>query len=86
MVLIAKKPTARRAAKRSLPILIERDEDGFVVAECPLFRGCYSQGKTVDEALANVRQVIELVLEEPDNRARLADYQPAERRLYSLTM
>ena len=32
-----------------LPILIEKDEDGFYVVECPIFSGCYSQGKTIDE-------------------------------------
>jgi predicted RNase H-like HicB family nuclease len=27
-----------------LPILIEKDEDGFYAVECPVFSGCYSQG------------------------------------------
>jgi len=36
-----------------LPILIEKDEDGFYLAECPLFSGCYTQGKSIDEALRN---------------------------------
>ncbi len=83
--LLAKKSDRRSTAKH-LPIFIERDEDGFVVAECPLFRGCYSQGKTVDEALANIREVIGLVLEEPENRARLSAYQPGESGVYSLTV
>ena len=34
-----------------LPILIEKDEDGFYVAECPVFRGCYTQGKTMGKGL-----------------------------------
>lgn len=33
------------------------------MAECPLIRGCISQGKTHDEALANIREAIELCLE-----------------------
>jgi len=45
-----------------LPILIEKDEDGFYVVECPVFSGCYSQGKTIDEALKNIREVIDLCL------------------------
>lgn len=59
---------------KSVPIIIELDEDGFYVAECPLLSGCYSQGKTIDEALRNIQEVISLVLEEPENRQRLADY------------
>lgn len=45
-----------------LPIVIEKDEDGFYVVECPVFSGCYSQGKTIDEALNNIREVIDLCL------------------------
>ena len=61
-----------------LPIVIERDEDGFYVVECPLFSGCYTQGKTLDEAMTNIRDVIGLCLEEKDNQARLKDYHPKE--------
>ena len=41
-----------------LPILIEKDEDGFYVVECPVFSGCYTQGETMEEALKNIREVI----------------------------
>jgi antitoxin HicB len=37
-------------------ILIEPDEDGVFVAECPTLPGCVSQGKTRDEAVANIRR------------------------------
>ena len=47
-----------------LPIVIERDESGFYVVECPLFSGCYTQGKTLDEAMANIRDVIALCQED----------------------
>ena len=50
--------------KVHLPVLVEKDEDGFFVVECPLLQGCYTQGKTIDEALKNIREVIELCLEE----------------------
>ena len=42
---------------------LERDEDGFIVAECPSLPGCLSQGKTRDEALANIKDAIEGYLE-----------------------
>ncbi|MEA1965978.1 MAG: type II toxin-antitoxin system HicB family antitoxin [Euryarchaeota archaeon] len=50
--------------KVQLPVLVEKDEDGFFVVECPILRGCYTQGKTIDEALKNIHEVIELCLEE----------------------
>jgi len=50
--------------KVHLPVLVEKGEDGFFVVECPILRGCYTQGKTIDEALKNIHEVIELCLEE----------------------
>ena len=39
-------------------VLIEPDEDGVFVAECPVLPGCVSQGKTRAEAVANIRDAI----------------------------
>ena len=39
-------------------ILIEQDEDGMFVAECPALPGCISQGKTRKEAIANIKDAI----------------------------
>ena len=50
--------------KLHLPILIEQDEDGYYIVSCPLFKGCHSYGKTVTEAMENIREVIEMCLEE----------------------
>jgi len=46
------------------PVIVEKDEDNFYVAECPLFEGCYTQGRTIEEALENIKEVIELCIEE----------------------
>jgi len=50
--------------KLHLPIIIEMDEDEYYIVSCPLFRGCHSYGETIDEALENIREVIEMCLEE----------------------
>ena len=42
---------------------LDRDETGMIVAECPAIPGCISQGRTEDEALANIREAIEACLE-----------------------
>ncbi|MDP2806832.1 MAG: type II toxin-antitoxin system HicB family antitoxin [bacterium] len=47
-----------------LPIIIEMDEDGCYIVSCPSFKGCHSYGKTIDEALKNIREVIDICLEE----------------------
>jgi len=49
-------------------VLLEPDASGGYVAVCPALPGCYSQGDTVAEAMANIKEAIELCLE--DMRAR----------------
>ena len=44
-------------------VLLYPGEDGFIVAEVPSLPGCVSQGKTREEALANVREAITLHVE-----------------------
>ncbi len=55
--------------QRDFYVIIERDEDGFFVGEVPQLRACYSQGRTLDELMANIREVIELSLEEQADEA-----------------
>ena len=43
-------------------VTLERDEDDYIVAECPSLPGCVSQGRTVDEALANIEEAIRGIL------------------------
>lgn len=52
--------------KRDFYVVIERDEDGYFVGEVPQLKGCYSQGETLDELMKNIREVIELCLEEDE--------------------
>jgi len=44
-------------------VTITRDEDGVYVAECPSIPGCVSQGKTEEEAQANIQDAIKECLE-----------------------
>jgi len=78
----------KRKAKynRKLPLLIERGQDNMYVVECPLFSGCYTQGKTIDEAIANIKEVIELILEEKGAQKILRNYNPQEVSLHTITM
>ena len=43
-------------------IVMVESEEGFAVS-CPALPGCHSQGATHDEALANIREAIQLWLE-----------------------
>ena len=54
---------------RDFKVFLEPDEEygGYVVV-CPSIPGCYSQGPTVEEALANIREAIELCLDVMEER------------------
>lgn len=75
-----------KLSPRSIPVLVEKDEDGLYVVECPVFSGCYSQGKTVKEALKNIGEVIKLCLEEKENRDLISGYQPKELTLHTISV
>ena len=48
---------------KKFDILLERDSDGGFVVSVPALPGCYSQGDTLKEATANIKEAIELYLE-----------------------
>ena len=54
-----------------IAVVIERDGDGFF-AFSPELPGCHSQGDTFEEALANIREAVELYLETLDEEERHA--------------
>jgi len=44
-------------------VVVERDEDGMYIVECPSVPGCVSQGKTEEEAIENIKEAIKACLE-----------------------
>lgn len=52
-------------------VLLEKEEEGGYHAFCPILKGCHSQGETVEEAIENITEAIELYLE-----SLIADNQP----------
>jgi len=63
------KPTRRngRAVEKTprryaFTVIVEKDEDGYF-ASCPALQGCYTDGETYEEALANIAETIQLHVE-----------------------
>ena len=44
-------------------VVIEKDEDGYY-ASCPDLQGCYTQGDSFEEAVANIKDAIKLHIQE----------------------
>lgn len=53
--------------KRKFTVLIEQDEEGYLVASVPALHGCHTQAKSLDTLMKRVREVIALCLEEEKN-------------------
>jgi predicted RNase H-like HicB family nuclease len=49
--------------KREFSVVIERDEDGYLVASVPSLPGCYTQAKSQDKLMERIREAIALALE-----------------------
>jgi len=62
-----------------LPVIVEKDDDGYFVY-CPRLQGCYTQGGTYEEAIANIKDAIRLHIED-----RVASKEPLPTVELSLT-
>ena len=57
--------------KRYFTVVIEKDEESdMYVGEVPELSGCHTHGKTIDELMKNIREVIELCLGTEKEEAR----------------
>jgi predicted RNase H-like HicB family nuclease len=61
---------------RTFQVIVEQDEEGYFVAECPSLKACYTQGKTYEEVVENIKDVIALCLEEYKSNKRRIPRQP----------
>jgi predicted RNase H-like HicB family nuclease len=71
--------------RRQFPIIVEPDRDGVFLVECPVLQGCRSYGNTMNEALENIRETIELCLEDEtdipeENTVRFGENRVRERK------
>ena len=66
--------------KLRFPVIVEVDEDGYYIVSCPLFKGCHTYGETIEKAMDNIREVIEMCLEEEgiDRAVKFMGYREVE--------
>ena len=55
-------------------VIIEQDEDGVYIARVPEIRGCYTQGKTLQEVLERIKEAIEVCLESDKEEINLMKF------------
>ena len=67
---------------RNFSIIIEQDAYGFV-AECLDLQGCYTQGKTYEEVVRNIKDAIKLHIADRTNKKEKIDLK--DERSFSLS-
>jgi predicted RNase H-like HicB family nuclease len=65
-------------------VILEHGEDSYIIAHCPALKGCWSQGKTEEEALANIKEAIEVWLEVEGEKT--ISQLPAEAKIYQVAV
>jgi len=58
------KNSVERHTVKDCQIVIKKDEAGSYIATCPTLKGCHTYGATLEEALDNIEECIELCQEE----------------------
>ncbi len=58
-----KKVSARDTKIMNIKVVLEPSDEGGYTVYVPSLSGCISEGETIDEALANIQEAIELYLE-----------------------
>jgi predicted RNase H-like HicB family nuclease len=61
-------------------VILENGESGYIIASCPSFPGCHTQGKSEAEALANIREAIAAYLLTLNDRTRKEARRSRKRR------
>ncbi len=61
-----------------LQVIVEQDETGYYVAEVPALPGCVSQGRTLAEVKANIKEAIVGWLAVMNDKARRRQAQNIE--------
>lgn len=62
--------------KHTFQVIIEQDEAGYFVAECPSLRACYTQGRTYEEVVERIKDVIALCLADLRTKGKRIPIQP----------
>lgn len=77
MTSIATDPPTKQA---TFMVTLVKGEDGYIVASCPSLPGCHTQGRNRAEALANIKEAIEIYVD------YLAEETDEERQFVQVTV
>jgi predicted RNase H-like HicB family nuclease len=65
--------------KRNFDVIIHEAEEGGFWAECPALSGCYSQGESIEEVKSNIKEAMDLYIEDLREKKKRI---PVQRKIY----
>ena len=60
------------------PVKVESHKEGGYQAKCPILQGAWADGETIEEAIANLQDIIRLILKYREERERKKFYIPTK--------
>jgi predicted RNase H-like HicB family nuclease len=71
-------PKESKSKLMKFKVIVEKDEDGYYVADVPELQGCHTQAKDKKELMKRVKEVIELCLEDTKPTMKKVDIKEIE--------
>lgn len=66
-----------------LSILCSEQENGSYVAVCPDLRGCFTQGDTLDQAMAQIKDLINAIIKDGLPESELSELTQTKTKIFS---
>ena len=60
--------------KHKVTVVIEKDEDGILIASAPSIKGCHTQAKDISTLLSRIKEAIELCLESQKGKISIPEF------------
>jgi predicted RNase H-like HicB family nuclease len=64
--------------KKKYTVVVEKDDDGWLIADVPELQGCHTQAKTMNTLIKRVKEVIELCEEDKETKTQFVGIQLIE--------
>jgi len=59
---------------RQFDVVVEKDSEGFFVANVPALSGCHTQARSLDELMERIKEAIELCIEVQEDNIEELDF------------
>jgi len=66
-----------------LSIICSKQSNGSYFAVCPELKGCFSQGDTYEDAVANIKELVEITVKEELSKDEISEILLSKAKIFS---